>query len=399
MELVAPAGNREKLRAAYLFGADAVYIGLQSFSLRSKADNFAFEDHELIMEVKPRGKKLYCACNIFFHDRDIYRLEEHLEQISAYPFDAFIVSDLGIRSVIRRHFPDVNLHLSTQANCLNTEAAKMFKDLGFSRIILGRELHLKDIEQIRTKADIPVEVFVHGAMCLAYSGRCFLSAYMAGRSANKGDCAHTCRWKYLVLEEEERKGEYFPIYEGDEYTVILSSKDLCMIDHLSELQDAGVDAIKIEGRMKSVYYTAIAARAYRKVLDSLAGIDVPDLDDYKEELFKVSQREFSTGFFFDKKEIEESTRKSYFRPYVFLGSIGEKIEDNLYALEVKNQIRRGETLEYVGYDILYREDASFILLDEEKRPVEKADHGKVYFIRTEVPVKPGYIIRRKIENS
>ncbi|MBN2444257.1 MAG: U32 family peptidase [Spirochaetales bacterium] len=395
MEIVSPAGNREKLHYAYLFGADAAYIGIKNFSLRAKADNFNFEDHEIIKKTKPPGKKLYCACNIYFHDNDLRHLEENLEKIAAYPFDAFIISDLGALSVIKRYFPGKPLHLSTQANCINSEAAKMYRDMGFSRLILGREVNLKEIEEIRTKAGIGVEVFVHGAMCLAYSGRCFLSAYMANRSANKGDCAHACRWKYRVLEEEERTGEYFPIYEGDDYTVILSSKDLCMIDHLGELRNAGVTAIKIEGRMKSVYYVAIATRAYRKVLDSLEGMEIPGLADYKTELFKVSQREFSTGFFFDKADIETSTQTSYYRPYEFLGFIGKQVEPGLYELVVKYQIRAEDTIEYVGYDILFLQDSSFVLLDEEKKRVEKADHGKIYFIRTEAAIKEGYLIRRQ----
>lgn len=395
MELVSPAGNLEKLKTAYLFGADAVYIGIEGFSLRARADNFSSGDYKLLKQVRIPGRKLYCACNIYFHDHDIRRLEESLEDLKAYKFDAFIISDIGIVPVIKKYFPGTSLHLSTQANCINTEAAKKYRDMGFSRIIPGRELDLKEIEQIRIKSGIQVEVFVHGAMCLAYSGRCFLSAYMADRSANKGDCAHACRWKYLLLEEEERTGEHFPVYEGDDYTIILSSKDLCMIDHLQELKNAGVDAIKIEGRMKSIYYTAITTRAYRKALDALGGMEVPGLDAYKEELYKVSQREFSTGFFFGKGDIEVPAKKSYIRPYDFLGCIGEKAGPRLYILEVKNQIKTGDTLEYVGYDILYIKDTSFILFDAEMKQVEKADHGKTYFIQTKASIKQGYLIRRK----
>ncbi|MBN2531804.1 MAG: U32 family peptidase C-terminal domain-containing protein [Spirochaetales bacterium] len=421
MELVSPAGNFEKLKTAYLFGADAAYIGIKDFSLRAKADNFSSDDYERLDEVRIPGRKLYCACNIYFHDDDIRRLEENLEYLKAYRFDAFIISDIGIVPLIKKHFPGIPLHLSTQANCINTEAAKQYRDMGFSRIIPGRELNLKEIEQIRVKAGIQIEVFVHGAICLAYSGRCFLSAYMADRSANKGDCAHACRWKYRLLEEEERKGEYFPVYEGDNYTIILSSKDLCMIDHLPELKNAGVDAIKIEGRMKSLYYTAITTRAYRKAIDALSrgdggdrkaitgqgdgGTEVKALDKFrgteagldacKEELYKVSQREFSTGFFFNKRDMETPTKKSYIRPYDFLGCIGGKTGPCLYVLEVKNQIRTGDILEYVGYDILYIKDTSFILFDEDMKQVEKADHGKIYFIQTKASIKEGYLIRRK----
>ncbi len=397
MELLSPAGNLEKLKYAYLFGADAAYIGIKDFSLRTRADNLDVnDDYNQIKKIKG-NKKLYCALNIFFHNSDIKNLEEELDYISKYPFDAFIISDIGIVKTIRKRFPDIELHLSTQANCTNTEAAKIYKDLGFSRIIPARELSLLEIENIKNKVDIEIEVFVHGAICLAYSGRCFLSRYMTGRSANKGDCAHSCRWYYKILEEEKRPGEYFPVIEGENFTTILSSKDLCLIDHLDKLKSAGVDSLKIEGRMKSIYYTAITARAYRKALDHLNGQEIPDLEKYKEELFKVSHREFSTGFFFDDNDIQHPNTESYFREYMFLGIIEKKVSENTYSLVVKNQIRAGEKIEYVGYDILFLEDDTFGILDENNTAVEKTDHGKTAFIVTDKPVKPGYILRQKMK--
>jgi putative protease len=397
MELVSPAGNLEKLKNAYLFGADAVYIGIKDFSLRAKADNFSQQEYEEITKLKRTGKKLYCALNIYFHDTDIDRLEHSLSYIEQYPFDGFIISDIGILSLLKKKFPRIPLHLSTQANCINKQAVKRYEEMGFTRIILGRELGLKEIEVIRKHTDCELEVFVHGAMCLAYAGRCFLSAYMADRSANKGDCAHACRWKYMLLREEKREGEYFPVYEHDGYTTILSSKDVCMIDHLKLLRDTGIDAIKIEGRMKSLYYTAITTRAYRKALDALSGKSIPELTRYKEELYKVSRREFCTGFFFGRQEIETPTRKSYVRPYTFLGCIGTQVAPSLFMLDVRNQIVENDTLEYVGPDILYIEDKEFSLLDEEQHKVIKADHGKPFFIRTDKPVKEGYIIRKRHE--
>ncbi len=393
MELLSPAGNLEKLKYAYLFGADAAYMGIKAFSLRAKADNLRSNEQRAVSEVKG-SKKLYCALNIYFHDADIIHLEEELDFISQYPFDAFIVSDIGIVPILRNHFPGKPLHLSTQANCINSEAAKMYRDMGFTRIVPGRELSLAEIEGIKKAVDIELEVFVHGAMCLAYSGRCFLSSAMAGRSANRGDCAHSCRWKYRVLEEEERPGEYFPVIEGENFTSILSSKDLCMIDHLQSLKSAGVDSLKIEGRMKSVYYTAIITRAYRKALDRLNGVEVAEFPAYREEIFKVSHREFSTGFYFGRDDIEAPTLKSYLRAYEFLGIIGREVSEKTFALEVKNQIRQVDTLEYVGYDVLYIRDRSFQLLDKTKKPVPKIDHGKACFLRTEKPVKEGYLIRK-----
>ncbi|MBN1799203.1 MAG: U32 family peptidase C-terminal domain-containing protein [Spirochaetales bacterium] len=396
MELVAPAGNMEKLKCAYLYGADAVYIGIKDFSLRAQADNFSGSEHTEISAIK-NNKKLYGALNIYFHDNDIEELNASMESIAQFPFSGVILSDIGIVNVLRQHLPSVPLHLSTQANCINSEAAKAYQDMGFSRIVLGRELNLKQIEQIKNKVNIDIEVFVHGAMCLAYSGRCFLSAYMAERSANKGDCAHSCRWHYRVLEEEERPGEYFPVIEGHEFTSILSSKDLCMVHHLKSLSDAGVDAIKIEGRMKSVYYTAIVTRAYRKALDKLLKKSDEDITAYIAELDKVSHREFWTGFFFEKQEIQKPTLTSYIRSYAFLGTVGEQSRPGQYKLYVKNQIRADDTIEYIGYDVCFIKDNKFLILDENREPVEKADHGKEYYLKTAKKIKPGYIIRKQLK--
>lgn len=403
MELLSPAGNLEKLAYAYQYGADAAYIGIRSFSLRARADNFSSEEWREIKRIKG-GRKLYGAMNIFFHNNALKELESNIDYIARYPFDAFIVSDLGAYSVLRRFFPNKRYHLSTQANCINPESARMYRGMGFSRIILGREATLEDIAEIRTAVpDIELEAFVHGAMCLAYSGRCFLSSYLADRSANEGDCTHSCRWNYRVLEERERPGEYFPVLEGEDFTTILSSKDLCMFDHLAALEDAGVDSIKIEGRMKSLYYTAVVTRSYRRALDQLGGSEgrglslAPALDPYREELFKISRREFSTGFYFGRRDADETTSKSYLRQYIFNGTIGRALPDGRHSLDVKNQIRSAVPIEYIGPDILYIEDPDFTLYDENGRPVEKADHGKSYTIRTSVPVQPGYIIRTAVD--
>ncbi|MFW6361592.1 MAG: peptidase U32 family protein [Spirochaetota bacterium] len=416
MELLAPAGNIEKLHYAYLYGADAAYIGIRSFSLRARADNFHSEEWKEIARIKG-GRKLYGAMNIFFHNDDLKTLEAQSEYIARYPFDAFIVSDLGAYNVLRRNFPDKRYHLSTQANCINAEAAKLYRDIGFSRVILGRETSLDDIAEIKAVVpDLEIETFVHGAMCLAYSGRCFLSSYMADRSANQGDCTHSCRWMYRVLEEKQRPGEYFPIIEGEEgFTTILSSKDLCMFDYLDQLEAAGVDSVKIEGRMKSLYYTAVVTRSYRKALDYLAtrGADtaqpgqllqpeqptsfepskIEELRPYRDELYKISRREYSTGFYFGQREADQTTAKSYMREYVFLGTIGAPAGDGLYELNVKNQIRIAQTLEFIGPDVLYKKDSQYQLIDASGEAVEQADHGKEYFIRPSVPVQPGYIIR------
>ncbi|MCQ2398846.1 MAG: U32 family peptidase [Sphaerochaetaceae bacterium] len=272
MELLSPAGDVEKLKTAFEYGADAAYMGLKSFSLRTNARNFDYSQADEIRRIKEKyGKKLYCTCNIFFHEKDIVKLKSELEEMRHYPFDAFIISDIGILELMKSSFPDAQMHLSTQANCINASSAKLYSQMGFDRIILGRETPLEDIKKIRdANPQLGIEAFVHGAMCMAYSGRCFLSAFMSGRSANQGDCAHSCRWNYrLALEEESRPGIYYPVSEEDGFTTVMSSKDLCMIDHLRELGEAGVDSLEIEGRMKSTYYVATVTRAYRKALDNL----------------------------------------------------------------------------------------------------------------------------------
>lgn len=394
VELLSPAGNMEKLRTAYRYGADAAYIGMSSFSLRTRADNFAPDQVDALAQAKA-GKLLYGAINIYFDEAELTTFERRLEEIAHYPFDAFIVSDMGIVRRLQRRFPDTSLHLSTQANCLNSDAVRMYRDLGFSRIILGREASLDSVRRIRDAVpDIELEVFVHGAMCLAYSGRCFLSRYMADRSGNRGDCAHSCRWEYRVLEERERPGEYYPIEEYDRYTTILSSKDLCMIDHIAELIDAGVDSLKIEGRMKSAYYTAVVTRAYRKAVDAALGAAVPDLPAYRDELAKVSHRELSTGFYFNSDESVATTAREYERTHIFLGTVLEEVRPRLFRLEVKNQIRQDDVVEYVGPDVLYLTDTEFELLDEKHNKVTKVDHGKPSYLRTSAPVQQGYLIRK-----
>jgi len=393
--LLAPAGNLEKLITAYQYGADAAYVGTTDFSLRSRADNFPRDSAQELERIKGR-KKLYGAFNIYFHDADLEKLESSIADIAAYPLDALIVSDPGAASLLRKRLPSVALHLSTQANCLNSESVKWYRDLGYTRIILGRELSLEQLGAIRKAVpDVELEVFVHGAMCWAYSGRCYLSAFLASRSANKGNCAHACRWEYRVLEEKERPGDYLPVEEGGDFTAVLSSKDLFMFDHVERLIDTGVDAFKIEGRMKSTYYTAVITRAYRKAIDFATGAWNGDLPAYREEIFKVSHREFSTGFYFGDPAAVQPNEKEYVRNHIFLGTVGKEREAGVFPLEVKNTITAGEPIEYIGPDILYLEDSSYRLLDESLSPVEKVDHGKTGYIKTGLPVKSGYLIRKK----
>ena len=405
IELLSPAGNYEKLATAFNYGADAAYMGMTEFSLRANAGNFSIEESEKVRALKEKtGKKVYCTLNILFREKQMEKLLSEKDEIGSWPFDAFIVSDIGTVPFLRKNFPEKELHLSTQASCLNSESVKMYRDMGFKRIILGREASLDDIRRIKDKVpEMELEAFVHGAMCMSYSGRCMLSSFLTGRSANRGDCSHTCRWNYRMyaLEEEERKGHYYPIEENDGYTTILSSKDLCMIDHVKELEEAGLSSLKIEGRMKSVYYVAVVTRAYRKAID-----DAPDKDEYKRDIFDVSHREFTTGFFFKDDPIEgreddvsRPTSYGYERSYIFLGTIGKKKGENIWEIDCRNQIKRGQKLEFIGPDVPLLSDDNFTILDEDGFPLLQLDHMKKGFIKTDLNLKEGYIIRRASEQK
>lgn len=351
MELLSPAGNVEKLFYAYAYGADAAYIGLKKFSLRVKADNFYEDEYKKVQALKEQfpGRRLHCALNISFHDEEIDALKANLDYFKQYPIDAFIVQDIGIVPLLQKEFPNAQLHLSTQASCVNSEAVKMYKSLGFSRIVLGREISINQIRRIKDSVpDMELETFVHGAMCIAYAGRCLMSAYLTGRSAQSGFCSHTCRWNFkvdgkldsenleaaralaqsglLTLEEQQRPGEKFPVFEGDDFTAILSSKDLRMIEHLADLRDAGVDSLKIEGRMKSVYYVAMVTRAYRKALDALdCKLSEAEAAPYIAELDNVAHRESTTGFYYNKSNADETTTGASDSKYQLAAEIGGEI--------------------------------------------------------------------------
>lgn len=329
MELVAPAGNVEKLRYVYQYGADTAYIGLKKFSLRVKADNFYADEYNEIIALKQKypGKRLFCALNIAFHNKDIDAFLADIDYFKKYPIDAFIIQDVGMIGILQKYFADAHIHVSTQANCINREAVKFYHSLGLHRVVLGREASLKEVREIKDACpEMEIEVFAHGAMCIAYAGRCLLSAYTTGRSANAGLCSHGCRWEYKLLEEKSRPGEYFPIFEGDDYTAILSSKDICMIDHLDDMQKAGVDALKIEGRMKSLYYGALVTRAYRKQLDALAGIITQqEAEPFVKELYNTQHREFATGFYYNKDDANKTTSGESSSPYELIGTIGRAL--------------------------------------------------------------------------
>jgi U32 family peptidase len=405
MELVAPAGNLEKLEAAFRYGADSAYIGFEGLSLRSKADNFKHTDARALSRIKG-DKRLYCALNIIFRRNDISRLESLLEEIADIPFDAFIISDPGVIRLLRRSFPRAELHLSTQASCSNPESAKFWRDLGFSRIIPSRELSLKEIEAMKREAPgLEIEVFVHGAMCVAYSGRCLLSAAMAGRAANSGACAHSCRWEYRLLEESTRPGQYMPLLEGDNFSLILSSKDLRMDSRLNDLRDAGVDALKIEGRMKSTYYVAATCQAYRSALMALGGEAVPGIEAHLAELDWVSHRPYSTGFFYSDPRTDACLGGPYQGESLFLALVKESLPagdlsaGDLAAgsclLDVRNSFSVHDALWVLIPGKPPARLPPFTLVDEDGLPRERAIHQEYCRLFSPLALPPFSILLRR----
>lgn len=350
-ELLAPAGDPEKLRVAFDYGADAAYLGGEDFGLRAPAGKFDLDALARARELaQRRGKRLYLTLNAYLRQADLPRLEDYLEALKPLDFDAYIVADPGVLALVRQLDPHREIHLSTQANTTNGAAARFWAAAGVRRINLARELSLEEIAAIGRETEVELEVFVHGAMCVAYSGRCLLSAAMTGRSANQGACAHPCRWRYALVEET-RPGEYFPIEEDDRGSYLLNSRDLCLIEHLPALIQGGVHSLKIEGRMKTVYYLAAVTRVYRAALDRYRD----DPSNYRcdplwlEELEKVSHRPYDTGFLFGGAEARVHTADSkYRRTYDFVGVVRELFADGGALVEGRNRFFPGETLELIG---------------------------------------------------
>ncbi len=352
-EILAPAGNLEKLITAVNFGADAVYLGGGKLNLRAFADNFSSEElKEGIEYAHNAGKKVYVTLNVFPHNEDLDGLEDYLKKLSSLKVDALIVSDPGIIMTAREVIPGMELHLSTQANNVNWKAAEFWHKNGIKRIVLARELSLEEIIEIRNKLseDCELEAFVHGSMCMSYSGRCLLSNYMAGRDANRGQCAQPCRYKYSLMEEK-RPGEYFPVYEDDRGTYIMNSKDLCMIEHIPELVNAGISSFKIEGRMKSSFYVASVVKAYREALDKY--FEDPENysfeDKWMDYLMKVSHRRYYTGFYFGETNKQHYESSAYIRNFDIVGIVREFNEETgIVVVEQRNRVFEGDTVEVLS---------------------------------------------------
>lgn len=351
-ELLVPASSLEVLKVAVIYGADAVYIGGEVFGLRAKAKNFTLDEmREGVEFAHAHDVKVYVTANILAHNYDLEGVREYFEELKKVGPDALIISDPGIFTIAKEVLPDMELHVSTQANNTNYATYLFWQKQGAKRVVSARELSLAEIKEIREHIpdDLEIETFVHGAMCISYSGRCLLSNYFTGRDANQGACTHPCRWKYAVVEES-RPGEYLPVYENERGTYIFNSKDLCMIEHVPELIDAGIDSFKIEGRMKTALYVATVARTYRKAIDDY--LESPEkyrenMPWYLDQISNCTYRQFTTGFFFGKpsEEAQIYDSNTYVKEYTYLGLIGERNEAGLYAIEQRNKFSVGETIE------------------------------------------------------
>ena len=405
MELLAPAGDLEKLKIAVVYGADAVYFGGEMFSLRAGAGNMTLEEMKEGVEfAHARGVKCYLTVNIFAHNEDIQPLTDYLFQLREMhmDLDAFIVSDPGITDLIREILPDAEIHLSTQANMTNYRTARFWYRQGVKRIVLARELTFEEIRQLRENIpeNLELEAFVHGAMCISYSGRCLLSNFMAERDANRGACAHPCRWKYSLVEEQ-RPGEYYPVEEDGRGTYIMNSRDLCMIEHIPELARSGICSAKIEGRMKSIFYVATLVSAYRKALD--AYYDDPERYVFREEwmteLKKASHREFTTGFYFHQPtNLDQNYQTSaYTREYSFTGLVLDYNEATRMAtVEQRNKMVLGDEIEIMGPRRDFFTQVLDEMYDEEGNPVQSAPHPQqILQIRMQQPVHQFDMFRKR----
>ena len=382
-ELLIPASSLEVLKTAVVFGADAVYIGGEAFGLRAKAKNFSMEEiREGIAFAQAHDVKVYITANILAHNGDLSGVRAYFEELKEIKPDALIISDPGVFMIAREVCPEIDIHISTQANNTNYGTYQFWHQLGARRVVTARELSMAELKEIREKvpADLEMETFIHGAMCISYSGRCLLSNYFTGRDANRGACTHPCRWKYAIVEET-RPGEYMPVYENERGTYIFNSKDLCMIEHIPELIDSGIDSFKIEGRMKTALYVATVARTYRKAIDDY--LESPELyrehmDWYLDQISNCTYRQFTTGFFFGKPD--ESAQiydnNTYVKEYTYLGIIGECTADGLYRIEQRNKFSVGEQIEIMKPDGRNIPAVVRRIVDEEGQEMQSAPHPK-----------------------
>ena len=382
-ELLIPASSLEVLKTAVIFGADAVYIGGEAFGLRAKAKNFTMEEmKEGIDFAHEHGVKVYVTANILAHNDDLEGVRRYFRELKEIGPDALIISDPGVFAIAREEVPEIERHVSTQANNTNYGTYLFWYGQGAKRVVSARELSLKEIKEIRKNIpdDLEIETFIHGAMCISYSGRCLLSNFFTGRDANQGACTHPCRWKYAVMEES-RPGEYFPVYENERGSYIFNSKDLCMIEHMPDVLTSGIDSLKIEGRMKTALYVATVARTYRKAIDDYYISEETYRDHmewYKAEIGKCTTRPFTTGFFYGKPTADTQIYDSntYNQEYIYLGIAGEEAGEGRFALEQKNKFSVGETIEIMKPSGENLEVLVEGIFDEDGNPQESAPHAK-----------------------
>jgi len=395
-ELLIPASSLEVLKTAVIFGADAVYIGGEAFGLRAKARNFSMEEMaEGILFAHEYKVKVYVTANILAHNQDLDQAREYFKELKLIQPDALIISDPGMFMIAREICPEIEIHISTQANNTNYMTYLFWHQQGAKRVVSARELSLVEIREIRDRIpeDLEIESFIHGAMCISYSGRCLLSNYFTGRDANQGACTHPCRWKYSIVEET-RPGEYMPVYENERGTFIFNSKDLCMIEHIPELIEAGIDSLKVEGRMKTALYVATVARTYRKAIDDYFESEEKyraNMDWYHSEIAKCTYRLFTTGFYFGKPD--ETTQiydnNTYINEYIYLGIVDGTDARGFAKIEQRNKFSVGDVIEIMKPSGLNLEVTVLELFDEKQMPVESAPHPKqeLYVHLTEIPDK------------
>lgn len=402
-ELLAPGGSLEKLKTAIEFGADAVYIGGEAFSLRVAAENFT---HDEIVEglkfAHDRGKKVYLTANIIPHNDDIAEFERFIEEMRPLGFDGILVSDLGMFEVVKEKAPEIPIHISTQANNVNWRSALAWYKMGAERVVVGREMSFKELAEFRANLpeELEIEAFVHGAMCISYSGRCLLSNYLTSRDANQGHCSHPCRWNYALVEEK-RPGQYMPVFENERGTFIFNSKDLCMIRHIPELVEAGITSLKIEGRVKTPYYVATVIGAYRREIDRYFADPenyVFNEEEY-EELCKVSHRPYTTGFYYHKPDENSQvyTSSSYIRDYDLVAMVEEYDEKTGIAkLTQRNKFSVGDEIEIIQPGVPYFKMTVRDMKDEEGHEIESAPHAVMtVYMPVDKPVVKGAMLRRE----
>lgn len=403
IELLIPASSLEVLKVAVTYGANAVYIGGEMFGLRAKAKNFSMADiKEGVKYAHAHNVRVFVTVNIVAHNDDLDGIREYIKELDEIGVDALIISDAGVFSIAKKVAPTMEIHISTQANSTNYATYNFWYQMGAKRVVAARELSLAEIKEIRAHIDenMEIECFIHGAMCISHSGRCLLSNYFTGRNANMGACTHPCRWKYYVVEES-RPGEYLPVEETKRGTYIFNSKDLCMIEHVPEMIEAGIDSFKIEGRMKTALYVAAVARTYRKAIDDYLESEElyrQNLDYYRAEIAKCTYRQFTTGFYFGKTDENSQIYDSntYVKEYTYIGIVQSENEQGFYELEQRNKFSVGEEIEAMnpdGTNLFVKVER---IEDEDGNEMESAPHPKQkIFIKTDKKLELGWVLRRK----